>query len=123
VIAVSTDRADSVAVLRQTLDHGGLPDVLVSRSGETEYARTDPDAPIVTRSISCSDGEIHLLLGAEGRPGHAVMDVYDVRSGSYRYSYDLPADALAACATTTRVVTVSDTTVTIWERLEAPAGR
>jgi hypothetical protein len=121
ILAVTTDRGDSIGVYRQTLEHGGLPDVLVSRSGGAEYARTDPDAPVVTRSISCVDGEIHLLVGTDDRPDGAVMDVYDVAEGCYRYSYDLPVDALSACVTRTRLATVSDTTVTVWERLDTRA--
>jgi len=123
ILAVTTDRGDSVAAFRETLDHGGLPDVLVSRSGEAEYARADPDAPVVTRSISCVDGDVHLLLGDDDRPTNAVMDVYDARTGSYRYSYDLPVDAVAACVTRTRLAVVSDTAVTLWERIEGPPGR
>jgi len=123
VLAVTTDAGDSIAVYRETLEHGGLPDVLVSRSGDAEYARADPDAPIVTRSLSCVGGELHLLLGSDDRSLNVVMDVYDARSGSYRYSYDLPVDAVAACVTRTRLAAISDSTVTIWERLEAPPNR
>jgi hypothetical protein len=117
ILAVSDAGGDSIAVFRETLDHGGIPDVMVSRSGEAEYARTDPDAPVVTRSISCVGGDVHLLLGVDDRPAHAVMDVYDGRSGSYRYSYDLPVDAIAACVSPTRLAVVADTTVTLWERI------
>ena len=122
VLAVTTDAGDSIAVYRQTLEHGGLPDVLVSRSGEAEFARTDPDIPVVTRSISCVDGELHLLAGADDRSLSGVMDVYDARSGSYSYSYDLPVDAVAACATRTRLAAVSETAVTVWERCVASRG-
>ena len=123
ILAVTSDRGDSVAAFRETLEHGGLPDVLVSRSGEAEYARTDPDAPVVTRGISCVDGNLHLLLGVDDSPLNAVMDVYDARTGSYRYSYDLPGDALAACVTRTRLAVVSDTAVTLWERIDSSSGR
>lgn len=121
VLAVAADTGDSIAVYRETLEHGGFPDVLVSRSGDAEYARTDPDAPVVTRSLSCVDGELHLLLGSDDRPLGAVMDVYDVRTASYRYSYELPVDAVAACVTRTRLAAISDDTVTIWERIEGAA--
>jgi len=120
VLAVAADTGDSIAVYRETLEYGGLPDVLVSRSGDAEYVRTDPDSPIVTRSLSCVDGELHLLLGSDDRPLSAVMDVYDARTGSYRYSYELPVDAVAACVTRARLAAISDTTVTIWERIEGP---
>lgn len=120
ILAVSTDRGDAIAVCRETLEHGGLPDVFVSRSGETEYARVDPDAPVITRSISSVGDELHLLAGADGSVLTPVMDVYDGRTGSYRYSYDLPADAVAACVTRTRLAAISDTTVTVWERVEHP---
>jgi hypothetical protein len=49
------------------------------------------------------------------------MDVYDVRTASYRYSYELPVDAVAACVTRTRLAAISDDTVTIWERIEGAA--
>jgi hypothetical protein len=123
ILAVTTDAGDSIAAFRETLEHGGFPDVLVSRSGEAEYARIDPDAPIVTRSISCVDGDLHLLLGVDDRPTNAVMDVYDAQTGSYRFSYDLPVDAVAACVSRTRLAVVSDTTVTLWERIEHPSVR
>lgn len=123
ILAVTSDRGDSVAAFRETLQHGGFPDVLVSRSGEAEYARTDPDAPVVTRSISCVDGNLHLLLGVDDSALNAVMDVYDARTGSYRYSYDLPVNAVAACVTRTRLAVISDTTVTLWERIDSLSGR
>jgi hypothetical protein len=120
VLAVATDTGDSIAVYRETLEQGGFPDVLVSRSGDAEYARSDPDSPVVTRSLSCVDGELHLLLGLGGRPHGAVMDVYDARTASYRYSYELPVEAVAACVTRTRLAAIADDTVTIWERIEDP---
>jgi hypothetical protein len=120
LLAVATDTGDSIAVYRETLEHGGLPDVLISRSGGAEYARTDPDSPVVTRSLSCVNGELHLLVGSNDRPLSAVMDVYDARTGSYRYSYELPVHAVAACVEGGRLVAISDTTVTIWECIEGP---
>ena len=123
VLAVTTATGDSISAFRRTVEHGGFPDVLVSRSGDAEFARTDPDAPIITRSISCVDHEIHLLVGSDGRPHTGVMDVYDARDGSYRYSYDLPVDAVAVCASRGWLAAVSDTTVTIWEPLPAAHGR
>jgi hypothetical protein len=119
VLAVTADTGDSIAVYRTTLEHGGLPDVLVSHSGEAEYARTDPGSPVVTRSLSCVDGELHLLAGSDARPPGAVMDVYDASTASYRYSYELPVNAVAACVTRTRLAAISDDTVTVWERIES----
>lgn len=118
VLAVTVDTGDSIAAYRTTLEHGGLPDVLVSRSGDAEYARTDPGSPVVTRSLSCIDGELHLLVGADAMPLGAVMDVYDAGTASYRYSYELPVSAVAACITRTRLAAISGDTVTVWERIE-----
>ena len=118
VLAVAADTGDSIAVYRETLEQGSFPDVLVSRSGDAEYARTDPDSPVVTRCLSYADGELHLLLGSDDRPHGAVMDVYDARTASYRYSYELPVEAVAACVTRTRLAAIADDMVTIWERIE-----
>ena len=116
LIAVYDHRGDSLAIVRETVEHGGFPDVVLRETAGGELARVDPAAPLVTRSISTVGEELHLLTDVRPAEGGRVFDVYDTRGGEYTYSYRFPGEAASACVTARRVYAVADTAVLVWDR-------
>jgi hypothetical protein len=66
----------------------------------------NPNAVLVVRYLSVYDGLLYALAGAEpGKEGHYV-DVYDTKSGAYRYTWLLPVEAGAMDVTHDGIVTL-----------------
>lgn len=105
----------------RTLEHPGLPEVVTQQAGDVRYVRVAPDAPLVSRSISIVGHEVHVLSGTLSPEDKGIMDVYDLDTGAYERSYQIPVQALAACRTEGMLYAVVDTTVKIWSITHVPS--
>jgi hypothetical protein len=116
VIGVFDRALDSLPLFSFTLHHPGIPSVLTRVTGETRSTRVDPESPLASRSISLVHRDAHVLAGSDGERNKSVFDVYDQRTGTYRFSYFMPMDAFAAWVTEDRTYALTDTSVVVWER-------
>jgi hypothetical protein len=91
---------------RQTIDPVPLPKVRVDAAGRQSV----PDATVVSISGSVVGDDLFVLTG--GR----VLDVYDVETGSYRYSLHPPEeDARYVVLAEERLYSASKRGVTVWK--------
>ncbi|HVG10539.1 MAG TPA: hypothetical protein VNM67_22730 [Thermoanaerobaculia bacterium] len=91
--------------LRQTIDPVPLPSVRVDAAGRQSV----PDAKVVSISSSVVGDNLFVLTGER------VLDVYDVGTGSYRYSLRPPErDARYVVLTGDRLFSASQRGVTVW---------
>jgi hypothetical protein len=116
VIGVFDRGQDSLPLFSYTLQHPGIPSVLTRVAGETRYTRVDPESPLASRSVSLVRGDAHVLIGSDGERDRGLFDVYDQRTGKYRFSYEMPMDAFAAWVTEDRTYALTDTSVVVWDR-------
>jgi DNA-binding beta-propeller fold protein YncE len=90
---------------RQTIDPVPLPSVRMDAAGRQSV----PDATLVSISSSVVGGELYILTGGKD------LDVYDVETGSYRYSLRSPEnDARYIVLTADRLYSASGRGVTVW---------
>lgn len=91
---------------RQTIDPVPLPKVRVDAAGRQSV----PDAMVVSISSSVVGNEFFVLTGER------VLDVYDVGTGSYRYSLHPPeGDARYVVLTEERLYSASKRGITVWK--------
>lgn len=103
-------------LIAQTINYKGLPKIITKQVGDSRIKRVDPKAPYATLSASIVHDEIHLLVGSDNEPNRSIVDVYNLNTGYYRHSYDLPSDVSFAHVTKDRIYTIRDTTLTVWSR-------
>ncbi|MEA2560936.1 MAG: SMP-30/Gluconolactonase/LRE-like region [Acidobacteriota bacterium] len=90
---------------RQTIDPVPLPKVRVDTAGRQSV----PDATLVSISSSVVEDNLFVLTGER------VLDVYDVETGSYRYSLHPPEkDTRYVVLTGDRLYSASQRGVTVW---------
>jgi hypothetical protein len=97
-----------------TVEHPGLPRVISQQVGDVQYIRVHPEAPMVSRSVSIVEGEVHIASGTLASDKKGIMDVYDHETGTYLRSYEIPAAGICAHRTQGMLYVVADTTVRIW---------
>ncbi|HWN42822.1 MAG TPA: hypothetical protein VNW71_11410 [Thermoanaerobaculia bacterium] len=91
---------------RQTIDPVSLPKVRVDSAGR----QTVPDATLVSISGSVVGDDLYIFGGSR-----KVLDVYGVKTGSYRYSLRPPEeDARYVVLTEDRLYSASRRGVTVW---------
>lgn len=97
-----------------TIEHPGVPQIVTRQTGDLQFVRVHPDAPLVSRSVSIVGGDVHVLSGGQSPEKRGIMDVYEHRTGAYVHSYLLPCGAASACRSDGLLFTVADTTVRVW---------
>jgi DNA-binding beta-propeller fold protein YncE len=98
---------------RRTLDPVPLPEVHIDPAIGQSVPQESPLASISGSVV----GEDLWVLSAAGDPGERVLDVYDARTGSYRYSVEPPEkDARYVVLTSDRLFSAGRRGVTVWRR-------
>ncbi len=104
---------------RRTIDPLRLPPVRFDTAGRQTI---DPAAPQASFSASVVGRDLFVLSAGSGKD--RVVDVYDVETGSYRWSLRPPEpDARYVVLTADRLFSASRRGVTIWRRAEAAPVR
>jgi hypothetical protein len=97
-----------------TLDHRGLPRVVTKQSYDTRVVRVDPQTPVAAGDI-CQVGEdVNVLMRAAPGSEQSTIDVYDHRTGRYRYSYHVTGRFVAAKWWRNKFYGITGTTVSVW---------
>jgi hypothetical protein len=98
---------------RRTLDPVPLPEVHIDPAIGQSVPRESPLASISGSVV----GDDLWVLSAAGDTGERVLDVYDARTGTYRYSVEPPEkDARYVVLTAGRLFSASQRGVTVWRR-------
>lgn len=98
---------------RRTLDPVPLPEVHIDPAIGQSVPRESPLASISGSVV----GDDLWVLSATGRSGERVLDVYDARTGTYRYSVEPPEkDARYVVLTSDRLFSAGRGGVTVWRR-------
>jgi hypothetical protein len=116
LFVIYEQRSTTPAVFAQTINYRGFPEIVRFKVGDSQVTRVDRKAPYAMLSLSIVGDEIHILIGDDGERNKSVFDVYDLKTGMYRSSYNVPRDISFAHITTERIYTIQDTTVQVWKR-------
>jgi len=99
---------------RQTIAPLPLPKVRMDAAGRQSLM---PDTPLSSISGSIVGDDLY-VLSAAGTGGRRVLDVYDARTGSYRYSLQSPeGDARYVVLAKDFLYSASRQGVTVWRRV------
>ena len=113
VIAMGDVERRPATLFLPTLDHRGMPRILTRESRDMRVAHVDPDAGYGARDVSLDGEDVHVLTGERPAPGTSAMDVYDFRSGRYRYSYRVDGTYIAAKVRHRMFYGIADSALTI----------
>jgi hypothetical protein len=116
VFAVYREDFENPLVYAGTIDYTGFPEIVRKTIGNRIISRVTRKGASAGLSVSVEGDEIHLLTESEEQPDKTAIDVYNMSTGLYKYSYALLSKASYASVTATRIYTVQDTTVTVWSR-------
>jgi outer membrane protein assembly factor BamB len=106
-----------VGIRAQTTEEVNWP-VLYGERGRTYIDGNR--SPVLTLSVSCDDSNIFLVNKQESmRLNCGVIDAYDLRDGSYEFSFRVPEMIRGAVVTHRSIYTLGDSTVSVWQRSES----
>lgn len=115
LVGYSHDGVQRFAV--KTIAPTPLPKLVKTRN----FLQVDPEAALGSRSLSVSEGEIHLFTAVQsGIKRTGAIDTYDVRTGAYRYSTKIPESCARILVQGNTVYSVTETTISKWTRVVGP---
>ena len=118
-LIVRFDADGAIIYARRTINPPPFPIVRkrVSRGLTVKNILRD-DVKENSRGNSITENEIHLLWSSRLIEGQKsiYIDVYDLQTGDYRYSYRAPSYARDIIVTGDLLYTAQDSTVTLWQR-------
>lgn len=100
---------------RHSIEPGVLPQLDIESYKGGGVAKKIKRKPLHNRSITVSEDMIYMhVVTNQGDTMQNIFDVYDVKSGEYLYSYEIPQVYKSAVYSGNKVIGFTDSTVTSW---------